>query len=645
MRVVIDIEANGLENPSKIWVIVCKDIDTGEYSIFRENDIESFITYSKRVSLWIGHNILGYDFPVLAKLHPGFNYEPDTCIDTLIISKLVDYPRSGHSIENYGEEFGLEKITFNDFDKYSIDMETYCIRDVDICERVYRKYSNYISKPEHRKSIQLEHRFQLVCNDLHNNGFAFNIKKATELLEKVTGELEVLDKDILEAFQPKLKPIRVVTPRETKYGTISLSSIPKTLRKDIADLTIAAPFTYCSWSDFNPSSHSQIVKVLGEAGWRPVDKTETHKDTEREYNKLSRQRGKDKQELETLAIKLRTLQKTGWKVNEANLETLPPSAPVGARLLAKRILLESRRRTLTEWLPLVDAKDGRIHGKFYGLGAWTHRMAHQNPNTSNIPNSIRVSDGKINPYGKELRSLWQAPKGRLLIGVDAEAIQLRVFAHMIDDPVLTDAIVNGKKSDGTDPHSLNKKYFGEFCKTRDAAKHSLYAIFFGGGAGKVAEIMSCKKEEAEYAISSLLEKYPGLRNLQENVFPIDAKRGWFIGIDGRKVRIPGDTVSYRKHLCMSGYLQNGEAVVMKNATLKWWQKLESYDARLVNFVHDEWQTECPNDMKIALAIAEMQADSLRLVGEELGLRCPLAGSYWNDKARDYTIDTNWSKTH
>jgi len=645
LRVVIDIEANGLENPSKIWVIVCKDIDTGEYSIFRENDIESFITYSKRVSLWIGHNILGYDFPVLAKLHPGFNYEPDTCIDTLIISKLVDYPRSGHSIENYGEEFGLEKITFNDFDKYSIDMETYCIRDVDICERVYRKYSNYISKPEHRKSIQLEHRFQLVCNDLHNNGFAFNIKKATELLEKVTGELEVLDKDILEAFQPKLKPIRVVTPRETKYGTISLSSIPKTLRKDIADLTIAAPFTYCSWSDFNPSSHSQIVKVLGEAGWRPVDKTETHKDTEREYNKLSRQRGKDKQELETLAIKLRTLQKTGWKVNEANLETLPPSAPVGARLLAKRILLESRRRTLTEWLPLVDAKDGRIHGKFYGLGAWTHRMAHQNPNTSNIPNSIRVSDGKINPYGKELRSLWQAPKGRLLIGVDAEAIQLRVFAHMIDDPVLTDAIVNGKKSDGTDPHSLNKKYFGEFCKTRDAAKHSLYAIFFGGGAGKVAEIMSCKKEEAEYAISSLLEKYPGLRNLQENVFPIDAKRGWFIGIDGRKVRIPGDTVSYRKHLCMSGYLQNGEAVVMKNATLKWWQKLESYDARLVNFVHDEWQTECPNDMKIALAIAEMQADSLRLVGEELGLRCPLAGSYWNDKARDYTIDTNWSKTH
>jgi DNA polymerase I-like protein with 3'-5' exonuclease and polymerase domains len=96
---------------------------------------------------------------------------------------------------------------------------------------------------------------------------------------------------------------------------------------------------------------------------------------------------------------------------------------------------------------------------------------------------------------------------------------------------------------------------------------------------------------------------------------------------------------------MSGYLQNGEAVVMKKATLKWWSKLESMDARLVNFVHDEWQTECPNNMEVALRIAKMQADSLREVGEELKLKCPLAGSYWNDDLNDYTIHTNWSKTH
>jgi len=48
---------------------------------------------------------------------------------------------------------------------------------------------------------------------------------------------------------------------------------------------------------------------------------------------------------------------------------------------------------------------------------------------------------------------------------------------------------------------------------------------------------------------------------------------------------------------------------------------------------------------VALRIAKMQADSLRIVGEELGLHCPLAGSYWNDDLKDYTIHTNWSKTH
>jgi len=96
---------------------------------------------------------------------------------------------------------------------------------------------------------------------------------------------------------------------------------------------------------------------------------------------------------------------------------------------------------------------------------------------------------------------------------------------------------------------------------------------------------------------------------------------------------------------MSGYLQNGEAVVMKLATLKWWSRLGDYDARLVNFVHDEWQAECPNNMEVALALAKTMSDSLHQVGEDLKLKCPLAGSYYNDDLKDYTIHTNWSKTH
>ena len=296
MKICIDIECNALENPTKIWVIVCKDIETNEYYIFRnilddKEEYDRFISFSKKVTLWIGHNYLGYDGVVLARLCNSMDYlSSDNVLDTLIISKLIDYPRQSHSIESYGEEFYLPKGDFSDWSKYSVDMETYCIRDVDICHRIYNKYLSYINKPEHHKSIRLEHSFQLVCNDLNKNGFAFNVKKATALLEKVQKELEVLDKDILEEFRPRLKFIREVTPRATKYGTISLSSVPKCMRENIHELSVDAPFSYCKWVSFNPSSHSQIIKVLNEAHWKPVDKTKTHIDTERLVNQLKHRR-------------------------------------------------------------------------------------------------------------------------------------------------------------------------------------------------------------------------------------------------------------------------------------------------------------------------------------------------------------------
>jgi DNA polymerase-1 len=222
---------------------------------------------------------------------------------------------------------------------------------------------------------------------------------------------------------------------------------------------------------------------------------------------------------------------------------------------------------------------------------------------------------------------------------------LRIFAHYINDAEFTEALVKGKKDDKTDPHSLNQRILGDACRSRAAAKRFIYALLLGAGLNKLSEILGCDNRETEEALDRLLTRYTGWAKLKEEVFPKDAQRGYFIGLDGRKVRIPGDTESNRRHLAMSGYLQNGEAVVMKLATLKWHSSLKDMNALLVNFVHDEWQVECPNNIETALTIAKMMADSLRIVGEELNLNCPLAGSYWNDDAHDYTIATNWSMTH
>src|SRR5688572_5755409 len=99
MKVVIDIEANGLINPTKVWCIVCKNIDNGKLHIFRnlteDDDARGvFLTWAKQVDLWIGHNFLGYDWPVLRDL-VGLKIDniAEKSIDTLIVSKLVDYSR------------------------------------------------------------------------------------------------------------------------------------------------------------------------------------------------------------------------------------------------------------------------------------------------------------------------------------------------------------------------------------------------------------------------------------------------------------------------------------------------------------------------------------------------------------------------
>jgi len=634
--------------------VVCKDIDTNElykfYDITKRKDERERLTRllercTESGSLLIGHNLLGYDWPILcACLAMDTQTILGNAIDTLIISKLVDYSRDGHSIEDYGKEFNLEKGKFSDFSKFSQEMEDYCVRDVEICRLVYLKYLRYINNSEHRRSINLEQQFQIVVNDLHRSGFCFNSVRASKLLDKVTQELQVLDRDILEAFPPRLRLIREIHPKETKYGTLSKTDFRWLADGDITEYN-GGSFCRCRWESFNPSSHKQIIDVLHTAGWKPLDKTKSHIDAERNYNRIKKSRrvAEQSEDLSSLELKLKELKKSGWKVNETNLETLPVGSPKPARLLAKRILLESRRRTLTEWTALCGA-NGRIHGKFYGIGAWTHRMAHQNPNTANIPNEYDTQ-GKKKLLGKELRSLWCAPKNRLLVGVDAEGIQLRIFAHYINDPEFTEALVKGKKDDKTDPHSLNQRILGSACRSRAAAKRFIYALLLGAGLGKLSEILDASESDTQAALERLISRYSGWRILKEDVFPKDAKRGWFVGLDGRKVRIPSDTEGGRRHLAMSGYLQNGEAVVMKMATLKWWSKLDDFDAMLVNFVHDEWQVECPNNVETALTIAKTMADSLRIVGEELKLNCPLAGSYWNDDLKDYTIATNWSKTH
>lgn len=329
--------------------------------------------------------------------------------------------------------------------------------------------------------------------------------------------------------------------------------------------------------------------------------------------------------------------KYGWTLSEVNLNTLPDDAPEGAKNLATWLTLEGRRSSLVEWLGHVK-DDGRIHGRFTHIGAWTGRMAHSAPNQANIPAAFHgkpktAVEAVKAKYDGPMRGLWRVEEGNWLVGTDAEGIQLRILAHLMNSQEYIDAIVSGKKEDETDIHNVNKRALGLKHVTRDMAKTFIYAFLLGAGPGKIAEILKVNSRQAADAMDNFTHSISGLHQLKNKVIPYVAKRGWFRGLDGRKVPVPSE------HKVLAGMLQNGEAVVMKHAALLWAKRAreEGINFKLVTWPHDEWQTEVCGNYATAERLGEIQRQSIVDTGVNLGIICPLAGST--------DIGKTWGETH
>ena len=757
--VVIDTETNALVNPDKLWVVVCKELVSGKLHIFRnlhENKDERtrFFRFGNDVSCWIGHNFISYDLDVLSSIGQ-YSINPKEVIDTLVVSRLLNYSQEGgHSLEAIGSRMGYPKGTHSDWSQWSQEMEDYCIRDVEVTYKYYKEIEPFIHSPQWRDSLRLEHDSAILCKKMHDNGFHFNIDGAKDLHQKILQRLEILDKEILQAFPPKARFIKEITPRATSKGTLHQGDFRWIASGDLSPFMAGCPFSRVKFEPFNPGSPRQIVERLNEAGWNPTEKTKGHIQAEREddlqrlehfrtygwkvseenlstlpsieelekWNNLCLIKIQNKEklikelttkkilntkelkpegttikiqkllEIDSLKESMDSLVKTlvEWQVNNTiavkfvennfllwSIIVTPQDVYVdcsaiiatqtwdglrntefqlksistnhAARKLVQRLLLDSRRSTLEEWFNAYNPIDNRIHPNFLHIGAWTHRKSHNGPNCANIPSTPQAPKGRepteverisleINPL---MRSFWDVTPGNWLVGVDADGIQLRILAHYMDDPVFTEGLINGRKEDGTDAHSLNAKALGKACKSRDVSKTFIYAWLLGAGTGKVSEILECSRREAKEATNQFINVYPGLRRLKEEIIPRDAARGYFEGLDGRYILCDSE------HLMLAGYLQAGESIVMKHACRLWTTQLlkeNIHNWLLVNDVHDEWQTEVKGDYALAEYIAKVQADSIRQAGINLGVKCPLAGSWLNSHGKP-SIGKNWSETH
>ena len=239
MKVILDIETDGF-NPSKIHCIVAKDIDTNTITIFDPERMYSFKNWAKDVDTFIMHNGLSFDAPVLNRL---LNAEilPGNIIDTLILSQLFNPIREkGHGLKAWGEKLNMlkggEGVNFLVYNKAMLD---YCKQDVEITHAVYNELKKE-SKGFSKESIDLEHDIRLIIDQQEKNGFAFDIRKAQELLAKLKDDVYDLEQWSLEEFDPTIVEM-------------------KTKTKEIP---------------FNIGSRQQIADRLMKRGWKPKQYTD-----------------------------------------------------------------------------------------------------------------------------------------------------------------------------------------------------------------------------------------------------------------------------------------------------------------------------------------------------------------------------------
>jgi len=580
MKLVFDIETNGLE-ANKLWCIVAKDLDTQKVHAYGPQSILEGLDLIKKADLLIGHNILGFDIPVLEKL-TDISFDNKKIIDTLVLSRLSNPERGGHSLKHWGYNLNFLKGTMEeeDFEEYSEEMLEYCINDVELNALVFEKLLVELKEFEHT-SINLEHRVSLILKDQEKYGFLFDERKASMLLADLNERKAHIESTVQQVFKPKLITLKVVTPKFKKNGELSKQGLTDEEYKAVLakpkDLQ-TLPFDRKKLQEFNLGSRKQIGEYLKDFGWVPTKFTPTGQPI----------------------------------VDESTLATVK-NIPE-AELISTYLLLQKRIAQVDSWFKNLK-EDGRVHGYAISNGTVTGRMSHIKPNMAQIP-------AVYSPYGKECRSCWIVPEQHKLVGIDASGLELRMLAHYLNDQEFTNEILNG------DIHASNQKLAG--LESRNQAKTFIYAFLYGAGDARLGEVVGGNKRDGKELRKRFLNNFSSLANLKYRVERASTK-GYLKGLDGRKVKVR------HEHSALNTLLQSAGAVVMKQALVLLYDEIKknSYQAHFVANIHDEWQIETLNEH--AELVGQAGVQSIKDVTDIFNLRCPLDG--------EYKIGDNWSETH
>ncbi len=279
--------------------------------------------------------------------------------------------------------------------------------------------------------------------------------------------------------------------------------------------------------------------------------------------------------------------------SQETLERLAPGAPVVQSILQFR-KLEKMRSTYLDPLPrLMDAHD-RIHTTFNQEATATGRLSSSNPNLQNIP--VR------GPLGKRMRACFVAGPGNVLVSADYSQIELRILAHMSQDPTLLDAFRKGE-----DIHARTASLIFDMPQDRvlpdqrRMAKTINFGLIYGMGATKLAQELKIPTTEAREFIDRYFGRLSGLKAFYARVIDSAREQGYVVTLAGRRRWLPdilsanGQMAAQARRQAVNTVIQGSAADVIKLAMLAVAgdAALRRLEARLVLQVHDELLLELP----------------------------------------------------
>lgn len=611
MRIgIFDIEADGLyQDVTKIHCVaiqVITDDDKGNVELY--TDIPNAVKVLQGCDLLVAHNGINYDIPVLKK----FGYEVNVPIhDTLIISKLacpdllmkdqkrVSVPprlKGSHSLKAWGYRLRKLKGDFHeeaDWSIYTDDMGEYCKQDVEVTTALYNKLLQYGTSNE---AIKLEQEFAKIISRQEKHGVYFNVQGAQKLHVELIEEAEKIEEELYRVFTP----LKTWTPKP--YPKVPLKKDGSKSATLLSQEAMGCHYNedgqwgYYKLVSFEPTSRQKIARWLKEVyNWEPAHFTE----------------------------------KGNVIINESVLETLQfPEGKLLAHYFNVKKLTGQVAEGKNAWLKLVD-DDSRIRGRVDTLGAVSRRCTHSKPNLAQVPSSRAYK-------GSEVRELFSVPKGKKLVGCDADGLELRTLSQYMaryDNGAYGKVVDKGDKDKGTDIHTANQKAAG--LPTRDDAKTFIYAFLYGAGAAKIGSIINGSTGEGDRLKAKFLRGLPALKKLLVAVDRVYKKTGTLKALDGNPYHIRSS------HSALNTLLQGAGALVMKHYAIladkafqsKGWVPGKDYE--FVLSVHDEYQWEVSED--IAEEFARECERVFDDVTKKLDFRIPLRGTA--------DIGCNWSQTH